>query len=165
MLEVERYELFAGPAYRFDLERRDFFKLLGGGIVLLLAFDHPATAQESGRGGRGQGLPQTISASVHIGEDGTVTVFTGKTEVGQNIRTSLAQAVAEELRTPMQSIRLVMGDTDLTPYDAGTFGSRTTPLMAPQMKKVGAAAREALIDLAADKWKVDPAAVSLTGGK
>ncbi len=42
-----------------------------------------------------------------------------------------------------------MADTDLTPYDMGTFGSRTTPLMAPQMKKVGAAAREALIDLAA----------------
>ena len=100
MLEVERYELFEGPAYHFDLERRDFFKLLGGGVVLLLALDHPAAAQESGRGGRGQGLPQTIGAWLHIGESGTVTVFTGKTEVGQNIRTSLAQAVAEELRTP-----------------------------------------------------------------
>ena len=53
-----------------------------------------------------------------------------------------------------------MADTDLTPYDMGTFGSRTTPLMAPQMKKVGAAAREALIDLAAGKWKVDRASIS-----
>ena len=44
-------------------------------------------------------------------------------------------------------------------------GSRTTPLMAPQMKKVGAAAREALIDLAAEKWKVDRTAVSVAGGK
>ncbi len=165
MLEVERYELFAGPAYRFDLERRDFFKLLGGGIVLLLAFEHPAAAQESGRGGRGQGLPQTISAWLHIGEDGSVTVFTGKTEVGQNIRTSLAQAVAEELRTPIASIKLVMADTALTPYDMGTFGSRTTPTMAPQLRKMAASARETLIDFAAEKWKVDRASITIAEGR
>ena len=166
MLEVERYELFAGPAYRFDLERRDFFKLLGGGLVFLLALDTPGAAQESGRGGgRGQGLPQTIGAWLHIGEDGVVTVFTGKTEVGQNIRTSLAQAVAEELRTPIASIKLVMADTDLTPYDMGTFGSRTTPTMAPQLRKVAAAARETLIDLAAEKWKVDRASIIVADGR
>jgi CO/xanthine dehydrogenase Mo-binding subunit len=164
MLEVERYELFEGPAYHFDLERRDFFKLLGGGVVLLLALDHPAAAQESGRGGRGQGMPQTIGAWLHIGESGTVTVFTGKTEVGQNIRTSLAQAVAEELRTPVASITLVMADTSLTPYDMGTFGSRTTPTMAPQLRKMAAAARETLIDLAAEKWKVDRAAITVANG-
>ncbi|HTB19830.1 MAG TPA: molybdopterin cofactor-binding domain-containing protein, partial [Bryobacteraceae bacterium] len=76
-----------------------------------------------------------------------------------------AQAVAEELRAPIGAVQLVMADTDLTPYDMGTFGSRTTPLMAPQMKKVGAAAREALIDLAADKWKVARASITLAGGK
>jgi isoquinoline 1-oxidoreductase len=165
MLEVERYELFAGPAYHFDLERRDFFKLLGGGLVLFLAFDHPAAAQESGRGGRGQGLPQTISAWLHISELGIVTVFTGKTEVGQNIRTSLAQAVAEELRAPIASITLVMADTGLTPYDMGTFGSRTTPTMAPQLRKMAAAARETLIDLAAEKWKVDRASITVADGR
>jgi isoquinoline 1-oxidoreductase len=164
MLEVERYELFEGPAYRFDLERRDFFKLLGSGVVLLLALDYPAAAQESGRGGPGQGLPQTIGAWLHIGEAGTVTVFTGKTEVGQNIRTSLAQAVAEELGTSMASITLVMADTALTPYDMGTFGSRTTPTMAPQLRKMAAAARETLIDLAAEKWKVDRAAITVANG-
>jgi CO/xanthine dehydrogenase Mo-binding subunit len=165
MLEVERYELFAAPAYHFDLERRDFFKLLGGGLVLLLAFDRSAAAQESGRGGRGQGLPRNISAWLHIGDDGIVTVFTGKTEVGQNIRTSLAQAVAEELRTPIASIKLVMADTSLTPYDMGTFGSRTTPTMAPQLRKMAAAARETLIDLAAEKWKVDPASITVADGR
>jgi len=170
-IERERYELFEPPAYRFstkplDLERRDFFKILGGGLVLLLALDTRATAQESGRGPafRGDARPPELAAWLHIGEDGTITVFTGKTEMGQNIRTSLAQAVAEELRAPIQSIHLVMADTDLTPYDLGTFGSRTTPLMAPQMKKVGAAAREALIDLAAERWKVDRHSVSLGGG-
>ncbi len=173
-IERERYELLEGPAYRFDpersgfeLQRRDFFKFLGGGLVLLLALDGTASAQESGRGPamRGDARPPELAAWLHIGEDGTITVYTGKVEVGQNIRTSLAQAVAEELRAPIGSVQLVMADTDLTPYDMGTFGSRTTPLMAPQMKKVGAAAREALIDLAAEKWKVDRTSVSVAGGK
>src|SRR5258706_7438943 len=167
MLEAERYELFEGPAYRFALERRDFFKLLGGGLGFLLMCDDPASAQESGRGRArsGEALPQTIGGWLHIGEDGAVTAYTGKVEMGQNIRTSLAQAVAEELHAPIASINLVMGDTDLTPFDMGTFGSRTTPTMAPQLKKVGAAARETLIDLAAEKWKVDRASVSVIDGK
>src|SRR5271156_4861335 len=167
MLELERYELFAKPAYQFGLERRDFFKLLGGGLVFLLALDGGAAAQESGRTGgrRGDELPQNIGAWLHIGEDGVVTVFTGKTEVGQNIRTSLAQAVAEELHTPIASIKLVMADTDLTPYDMGTFGSRTTPTMAPQLRKVAAAARETLIDLAAEKWKADRAGITISDGR
>jgi nicotinate dehydrogenase subunit B len=173
-IERERYELFEPPAYRFEpqpsdftLERRDFFKFLGGGLVLLLALDRSGSAQESGRGAamRPDARPPELAAWLHIGEDGTVTVYTGKTEVGQNIRTSLAQAVAEELRAPLSTVQLVMADTDLTPYDMGTFGSRSTPLMAPQMKKVGAAAREALIDLAVEKWKVDRSAVNVIGGK
>jgi nicotinate dehydrogenase subunit B len=166
-IEPERYELFENPAYRFELERRDFFKFLGGGLILLLALDRSASAQESGRSPafRGDARPPELAAWLHIGEEGTVTVYTGKVEVGQNIRTSLVQAVAEELRAPIGVVQLVMADTDLTPYDIGTFGSRTTPLMAPQMKKVGAAAREALIDLAAEKWKVDRAVVSVAGGK
>ena len=85
-----------------------------------------------------------------------VTVYTGKVEVGQNIRTSLTQAVAEELRAPLTSIRMVMGDTDLTPFDAGTFGSRTTPTMSPQLRKAAAAAREMLIDLAAEQLEGRP---------
>jgi CO/xanthine dehydrogenase Mo-binding subunit len=170
-IELERYELFEAPAYRFEpsdfaLDRRDFFKFLGGGLVLLLALERTGDAQESGRATafRGDARPPELAAWLHIGEDGTVTVYTGKTEVGQNIRTSLSQAVAEELRVPISAVQLVMADTDLTPYDMGTFGSRTTPLMAPQMKKVGAAAREALIDLAAGKWKLDRASVTVIGG-
>jgi isoquinoline 1-oxidoreductase len=106
-----------------------------------------------------------LGAWLHIGEDGQITVFTGKAEVGQNIRTSLTQAVAEELRAPMDSITLVMADTQLTPYDQGTFGSRTTPDMVPQLRKVAASAREALLDLAAESLKVDRASLSVVDGK
>lgn len=150
-----------------ELSRRNFLTALGGGIVVLCVIDEAVDAQESGRRGHrgGDDRPAEISAWLHIGEDGSVTVYTGKTEVGQNIRTSLAQAVAEELHAPVASIHMLMADTDLTPYDMGTFGSRTTPTMAPQLRKAAAAAREALIDLAASEWKADRGAVQVVDGK
>ena len=110
------------------MERRDFFKFLGGGLVLLLALDGDgarAGIRTRSRRFVRDARPPELAAWLHIGEDGTVTVYTGKVEVGQNIRTSLAQAVAEELRAPIGAVQLVMADTDLTPYDMGTFGSRT----------------------------------------
>ena len=150
-----------------EFSRRDFLTALGGGIVVLCVVDEAVDAQESGRRGHHEGdaRPAEISAWLHIGEDGGVTVYTGKTEVGQNIRTSLTQAVAEELHAPVAGIQMLMADTDLTPYDMGTFGSRTTPTMAPQLRQAAAAAREALVDLAASEWKVDRAAVEVAGGK
>ncbi len=111
------------------MTRRDFFALLGGGIVVMLIPDD-SDAQESGGGARRgtrEPIPENVSAWLHVGQDGVVSVFTGKVEVGQNARTSLTQAVAEELSMPLSSIRMVMADTDLTPWDMGTVGSRTTP--------------------------------------
>src|SRR5580658_10270815 len=163
-IEPERYELTAPPAYRFAVDRRDFLGILGiMGGGLLIAFS--AGAQESGRGRRSEAVPEELDAWLHIGEDGAVTICTGKTEVGQNIRTSLSQAAAEELHCPVASIKLVMADTALAPYDMGTFGSRTTPTMAPQVRRAAATAREALLDLAAEKWHVDRAKLSIADGK
>ena len=168
--EVERYELFAGPAYRFTPDRRDFLKLLGGGILVLMTLS-PAEveAQESGGGRRkgargGADMPQNLGAWLHIRPDGGVSVFTGKVEVGQNARTSLTGVVAEELHLDPARIEMVMGDTELTPYDMGTVGSMTTPRMAPQIHKVAAVAREMLIDLAAQQWKADRAGLKVENG-
>jgi isoquinoline 1-oxidoreductase len=162
--EPERYELLEAPAYRFELDRREFVSLLGTGVLVLLASQNGA--QESGGGrGRGAPLPRDLAAWLHVGEDGTVSVFTGKVECGQNARTSLTQAVAEELDAPIASIRLVMADTDVTPFDQGTFGSRTTPAMAPQLRKVAAAARSALVELAAKEWRVEPASLVVRDGR
>ena len=148
--EPERYELLAGPAYNFPLDRRGFFKSLGGGIVVA-SFLATAEAQESGGGRRGgQSAPKEISAWLHIDRNGAVTAYTGKVEVGQNARTSLTQAVAEELGAPMSAIEMVMGDTARTPFDMGTFGSMTTPQMIPQLRKAAAAARQLL---PAGDWK------------
>src|SRR6266536_229388 len=75
----------------------------------------------------------TIGDWLHIERDGTVVVYTGKAEMGQNIRTSLAHAEAEELQLPITAIQLVMPDTACTPYDMGTVASMTTPVMARRL--------------------------------
>ncbi len=130
-LEAELHEV-RDRIRLFELDRREFLRLCGGGLLVCAAGAGALVAQESGRNFGGHQLPQEVSAWIHIDADGKVTVFTGKVEIGQNIRTSLAQSVAEELRTPFASITMTMGDTDLVPWDMGTFGSRTTPTMGPQ---------------------------------
>jgi len=169
-LEPERYELTKGPFYHFELgemQRRDFFRMLGGGVLIVMALKDSPAQQESGRGGRRNGptRPVEVGAWLRIAEDGTVTAYTGKAEVGQNIRTSLTQAVAEELRAPVSAIKIVMGDTDLTPFDMGTFGSLTTPDMFPQLRKAAAAAREIMLDLAAEQLKVERGSLLAANGK
>jgi nicotinate dehydrogenase subunit B len=164
--EPERYELRA-PAILFETNRRDFFKFFGTGVFVACAAAKASGFQESGRGGRRgeDNLPKEIDAWLHIGEDSEITVFTGKVEVGQNIRTSLSQAVAEELYVPLVSVHLVMGDTQLVPFDMGTFGSRTTPAMNLQLRRVSAAARDALIEIAGKQWNTDPAKLTVADGK
>jgi len=151
----------------FALDRRRFLRLFGGGIAVGLAAPGAGVlrAQESGRARESHELPKDLAAWLHIDKDGRVTVFTGKVEMGQNIRTSLSQQVAEELRVSVDAIQMVMGDTDLCPWDAGTFGSRTTPTMGPQLRAVAATAREALVDLAARRWKVSRDGLVAENGK
>src|SRR5690349_16690147 len=159
-LEPERYELLAAPRYNFNLDRRDFIKTFGLGILFIVptarARSQQRDQEESGRGRSGNNLPQEIDAWIHIDESGKVTVLTGKVEFGQNARTSLTQAVADELHVPVSSIQMVMGDTAVVPFDMGTFGSRTTPTMAPQLRRAAAAAREMLIAMAAEQLQLPP---------
>jgi nicotinate dehydrogenase subunit B len=164
--DLERYELTAPPTYHFDVDRREFFRFLGAGVLIVSVLKDAHAIQESGaNGAQSASLPKEISAWLHIGEDGGVTVYTGKVEVGQNIRTSLTQAVAEELHVPVSAITMVMGDTKLTPYDLGTFGSRTTPEMNLQLRKVASTARDTLIVLAASQWQVDRKRLTAADGK
>src|SRR5437764_846535 len=162
-IEPERYEFAERRLYLFEVDRREFFKLLGAGMVVCATI---APAQERGarRGAGGQGAPSKVASWIHIASSGAVTVYTGKAEMGQNIRTSLAQQVADELRVPFSSIALVMADTALTPWDAGTFGSRTTPQMGTQLRTISAAAREELIAQAARQWNVPAAQLEARDG-
>jgi isoquinoline 1-oxidoreductase len=149
----------------FELDRRTFLKLFGGGLLVCMS-GKEAAAQESGRGGSAaHELPKEVCAWIHIGTDNKVTVFTGKIECGQNIRTSLAQQVADELMVPFDSITMVMGDTDLTPWDMGTFGSQTTPQMGPRLRTMAAAARQTLLEMAGKKAGCDAVSLVLADGK
>ena len=166
-LEPERYEFRASPMHQFALGRRDFFKIFGAGLAVFTVVKNVG-AQEtapSPHGFHNEELPKEIGAWLHIGEDGTVTGFVGKAEIGQNVRTSLGQTIADELGVPLDNVCMVLGDTGLTPFDAGTFGSRTTPTMTPQLRRVAAAARELLVEKAAKKWNVAPGKLVAGDGK
>lgn len=145
-------ELPSGSRYRFTLDRRKFFKLSCGGLVVAFLLHDVISSGHNNIPPADEPQTDDVDAWIQIGEDGQINVFTGKVEVGQNIRTSLSQIVSEELMVPLSSITMIMGDTDLVPYDAGTFGSRTTPQMGTQLRKAAATAREALKGLAAKKW-------------
>jgi len=139
----ERYELEDEPFPHHQRIRTDLFRRYGNGIVILAAI-----------AGSDVNAPD-FDAWLHIGENSLVTLCSGKAEVGQNAKTSLAQNVADELGIQVASINVILGDTELTPFDMGTFGSRTTPIMVPQVRRAAATARELFIDLAAAHWKVD----------
>ena len=158
----EQVELQSGSQYKFQPSRRDFSALLGAGLLISLT-SSGATAQQEGRRGRGgRNARATVSERIHIGEDGIVTVFTGKVEVGQDAKTQVAQAAAEELRIDLEHIRVTMGDTELCPNDGGTSGSRTTPSTIPRVRQASAAAREILLDLAAEKLKTKRDALKIS---
>ena len=142
------------------LSRRGFLQVLGAGLLVSVG----GGVGGAQRGGGREGAPTPIATRVHIGEDGTITVMTGKVELGQGARTEITQAAAEELRVPVDQIRLIMADTDLVPDDGVTAGSRTTPGTIPPVRRGAAAAREVLAGLAAEQWRVDQAALTVDSG-
>jgi len=131
------------------LARRDFLKLLGGGILIL--FTVPGGPFALAEAQRRRSYPTDPNAYLHIAADGSVTVYTGKIEMGQGVVTSLAQMAAEELGVALEVVRMVMGDTDLCPWDMGTFGSMSTPYFGPALRAAAAEARAVLMSLAAER--------------
>lgn len=83
--------------------------------------------------------------------DGSILVTSGKVELGTGVRTALAQIVAEELDVPFESIRMVMGDTARTPNEGYTAGSKTIQFGGVSLRMAAAAARRALLQLAASR--------------
>ena len=147
--------------------RREFLKRVGGGIVVFFVLrDSELFAAEPAarpRGGR-PGLPSDFNAFLRIGEDGRVTCFTGKIEMGQGPITSLPQMIAEELEVPVDSVDIVMGDTDLCPWDAGTFGSMTTRSFGPPFRAAAAEAKGVLLVLASEALKLPVAQLTARDG-
>jgi isoquinoline 1-oxidoreductase len=163
-LPAEYDEPLERVGYDFGLRRRGFVQLLGAGLLIAVSAP-PALAQRSGRGGFGGSGARTIGARLHLGKDGSITVFTGKVEAGQGARAELTQAAAEELRVPAGRIQLVMADTSRVPDDGVTAGSGSTPRTVPAVRRGAAAARELLVDFAAQKWGVERNTVEVRDGQ
>jgi nicotinate dehydrogenase subunit B len=131
--------VLARPARPWDLSgpwERDWFGVLGEGLVVVW----PAQADRE--------WPRAGGAWLHIAPAGAVTAFTGKVTTRQDNLTAFRLPVAEELAVDPDDVSIVQGDTDLCPYDAGTFGSRARPDAVDALRRAAAGARQILIGLA-----------------
>ena len=145
LTEPERYELREVLPRFVELDRRGFVQFTTAGLLI-------AMFAERADGQRGGGT-KSLEARLLIGKDGRVTVLTGKVEEGQGARTQIGMVAAEELRLPVAMIDVVMADTDRTPDDGITAGSRTTPSTVPAVRQAAAAARELLAAAAAESGR------------
>jgi len=139
------------PRRPWDLcepNERDWFDLLGDGLVVVWP---PQASGWSTSGG----------AWLHVAPSGTVTAFSGKVDVGQDNTTAFRMLVAEELVARLEDVQVMLGDTDLCPFDIGTFGSRSMPDAGQALRKAAAGARQALLVLAAEQWRVPATDVSV----
>jgi isoquinoline 1-oxidoreductase len=171
LTDVDYDELLEPVRFSFALDRRSFVQMLGAG-VLVTAVGVPALGQRRGgrgRGGRGGGFrggpPPALSARIHFGDDGTITVLSGKVDGGQGARGEIAQAAAEELRVPFDMVRVELADTLSCPNDGSSAGSRTTPSTVPSVRQAAAAIRQLLVERAAEKWEVEPDTLGIADGK
>jgi nicotinate dehydrogenase subunit B len=139
------------------MNRREFLKrigVMGGGMIVYFSYGVPLATAQSTRGeprpgATQEGLPG-FNAFLRIGADGRIACYTGKIEMGQGVITSLAQMAAEELNAPFDAIDMIMGDTDLCPWDRGTWGSMTTRFFGPKLREAAAEARAVLLEMAAE---------------
>ena len=146
-----------------SVDRRDFLKKLGGGIIIIFALGDMEILNACKPKIEKDG--EDFNAYLRIKEDGRIDCYTGKIEMGQGVITSLAQVLAEELDVSMDQIDMVMGDTELCPYDAGTWGSMTTRFFDPLLRAAAAEARMVLIELAAKELGVKKDQLQTSEGK
>ena len=137
--------------------RREFLKRVGTGLMVWVVLRRPAGAAESEAAHPVTVRPKASSdfnAFLGIGKNGRVTCFTGKIEMGQGPITSLPQMLAEDLDVAVDDVDIVMGDTELCPFDEGTWGSMTTPYFGKVWRAAAAEARGALLEMAAESLQV-----------
>jgi isoquinoline 1-oxidoreductase len=144
--------------------RREFLKSSGGGIAIFVTFGGQLGLLEHAEAQGRSGVPADFNAFLRIAEDGRVTCLTGKIEMGQGPITSLPQMMAEELGVAFEMVDIVMGDTDLCPWDRGTWGSLTTRAFGPLLRAAAAEARGVLLDLASQELRVPVSRLEVNAG-
>ena len=145
------------------LSRREFLKA-GGSLVVAFSLPIlPKNAMAATAEGKPVSLDR-VESFLAIGADGTVTCYSGKVDLGTGVRTALTQIVAEELTVPLERVRLVMGDTLLTPDQGPTYGSLAIQIGGMQIRQAAATARAALTNEAAKLWRIDASGVTTADG-
>ncbi len=153
------------------ISRRDLLKSTGVLIVGFSFFGPVSKALAQGNGLSVDGMDPTVLDSwMAISKDGTVTVFTGKVELGTGVVTALAQIVAEELDVAFNKVYMDSGDTDKAVDQGVTAAARTVERGGVQLRQASAAARQELLKLASvrldspvDKLTVTDGVVSVVG--
>jgi len=105
-----------------------------------------------------------VGTFLAIDEQGRVTIFSGKVDLGTGVRTGLMQIAAEELDVPLGRIRVVEGDTALTPDQGPTYGSLSIQSGGVQLRAACATARRALLQEAANRLGAQPEALKVEEG-
>ena len=146
------------------MRRREFMKLAGGGVFVFFTVGDRGDWLEAQQRAGGRDYPTDFNAYLRIAEDGRVTGFSGKAELGQGTQTALAQILAEELDVPLDRVDVIMGDTALCPWDMGTFGSRSIKYFGPAMRQAAAEARGVLIELASEYLKTPASQLTTKDG-
>ncbi len=128
----------------------------------------PFTTRKRGLGmatqiwGGGGGPP--VYAVVKLNPDGTADVITGIQDIGTGTRTGLAQVAAEELRFPLESIRVSVGDTEDAPYGPTSGGSQTLSSAGPAVRAAAVDARDQLVDIASQVMQIPRERVEVKDG-
>lgn len=154
-------------AGKAPFNRRTFLKGSAGLVVAFGILD-PARLMAAGMPESGSvASPDAgkLYAWLAIRPDNTATLFTGKVEVGTGVETALAQIAAEELEFPFDALDVVMGTTSQTVDQGPTYGSMSVRYAGPQIRHAAAAARKALLDLAATHFKMPAGQLSAKDGK
>ncbi len=123
-----------------------------------------ANLVHTGAGGRFYGYNST-EAFVKLSEDGTVTLITSALDMGQGAQTVMAQIVAEELGVSLADINLITNDTDLTPYDLGSWGSRATFMNGNAVLAAAKDAKKMIMELAGDMIEANPQDIVIEKGR
>ncbi len=109
-------------------------------------------------------IKEVSNALLKMNEDGTVNLFTGIADLGTGAQTAMVQIAAEELGLPFEDIQIISGDTEVTPFDIGAYGSRTTYVGGGAVKKAAADLKEQLLQLAAEKLEAAVADLEIRAG-
>lgn len=159
----ESYQEYQKSGIEIPLHRRDFFRILGGGLYVFFQIGNPFEVL-SAEAEKRRSLPNYYNAFLRIAGNCEITCMVGKIEMGYGIIMSLAQMIADELDVQFGKVKMIMGDTDLCPWDGGTHGLLSTRAFSPYMRRAAAEARGFLLEMAAEKLGAEVNQLSIKNG-